>query len=289
MPPKPKVVYVMGSGHSGSTILGVALGSCEGVFYAGELDNWLTRSGVSVLGGLERTRFWSAVRERVEGAQELFGSRAQRSLERSSAAVRPDRWAEARALRPRYRRVTQQLFEAIAAVSGCPYVVDSSHFPLRARELKALDGLDVHLILLVRDPEQVVGSFTRFINRNAGGDRLLRLLSKNLDIWLTHLLCLPVFLHTPRERRLLLRHEDFLQDPERVLGELLAFVGSDAPLPDLEALRTGFPIQANRLIQHETVSLQSKPHPRPAWTLTRLLQLPWQLVFSRLKPRVERR
>jgi Sulfotransferase family len=289
MPPKQKVVYVMGSGHSGSTILGVTLGNCEGVCYAGELDNWLTRSGVSVLGGLERTRFWDDVRARVEGSEELFGSRAQRSLERSSAAVRPDRWAEARALRPRYRRVTQRLFEAIAEVSGCSYVVDTSHFPLRARELKALPGLDVYLVFLVRDPEQVVGSFTRFMNRNASGDRLARVVSKNLDIWLTHLLCLPVFLRTPRERRLLLRHEDFLEDPERVLGELLAFIDSRAPLPPLDKLRTGFPIQANRLIQHETVSLQSKPHARPAWTLTRLLQLPWELIFSRLSPRVEHR
>jgi len=57
----------MGSGRSGSTILGVALGNCDGVFYAGELDNWLVRSGTPVLGGLERTRFWSTVRDDVPG------------------------------------------------------------------------------------------------------------------------------------------------------------------------------------------------------------------------------
>ena len=72
---RPQVVYVMGSGRSGSTILGLALGNCDGVFYAGELDNWLVRSGTPVLGGLERTRFWSTVRDDVPGAREPSATR----------------------------------------------------------------------------------------------------------------------------------------------------------------------------------------------------------------------
>ena len=67
---RPKVVYVMGSGRSGSTVLGVTLGNCESVFYAGELDAWLERSGAPILGGLERTRFWKAVREVFPDARE---------------------------------------------------------------------------------------------------------------------------------------------------------------------------------------------------------------------------
>jgi hypothetical protein len=285
---RPQVLFVMGSGHSGSTILGVALGNCSDFVYAGELDNWLTRSGVSVLGGLERTRFWSAVRERVDGAEELFGTAAQSTLERSGTALRPGRWGQARTLRPRWQQVTEQLYRAIAEVSGAGNIVDTSHFPLRARELKALSGIDVRLVFLVRDPDEVVGSFTRFMNRHAVAERTMRVLSKNLDIWITHVLSLAVFLRTPHERRLLLRHEDFLADPEGVLRELLAFAGSEAPLPDLGSLRTGFPIQANRLIHTETVALQSKPPRAPRLSLTRLLQLPFELVFERIGPRVER-
>ena len=66
-PPSParlKVIYVMGAGRSGSTILGVTLGNCERFFFAGELDKWLARSGVPQLEDAERIRFWSAVRGR---------------------------------------------------------------------------------------------------------------------------------------------------------------------------------------------------------------------------------
>src|SRR6185437_6481146 len=99
---RSKVLFLMGSGHSGSTILGVTLGNCEGFFYAGELDNWLVRKGASLLGGTERTRFWTEVREGVEGAEDLYGVESQRYLERSSAILRAGRGEHRARLRARW-------------------------------------------------------------------------------------------------------------------------------------------------------------------------------------------
>ncbi|MGH2855331.1 MAG: sulfotransferase [Solirubrobacteraceae bacterium] len=282
---RPKVVYVMGSGRSGSTILGVALGNCESVFYAGELDNWLTRSGVPSLGGVERTRFWSAVREGVAGAAELFGSEAQRTLERSFAPFRIHKWGAQRRLRPRYRRVTEDLYHAIARVAQATHVVDTSHFPLRARELQELDGIDLHLVFLIRNPQSVVASFNLYVNRNDTAERRLRMLSTNANLWLTHLLSVLVFLRHPRDRRMLLRYEDFLADPGGMLQHILDRVDSPATLPELASLRTGLPLHGNRLIGSEVVTLKSQTFTPPRGSLmTTLLQLPWTAVFSRLRP-----
>ncbi len=282
---RPKVVYVMGSGRSGSTILGVALGNCEGVFYAGELDNWLVRAGIPVLGGLERTRFWSTVRDAVPGASELFGNRAQRDLERSFAPFRIHRWRARRELRAGYRRVTEDLYRAIAHTAGVTHVLDSSHFPLRARELQALDGIDLYLIFLVRDPRSVVDSFNLYLNRNDVAERRLRVLSTNANLWLTHLLSVLVFLRQPRERRMLLQHEDFLADPEGTLRELLHRVDCAAALPDLTSLSTGLPLNGNRLLSADVVSLERKVlAPQGGSRITALLQLPWTVLFSRLGP-----
>ena len=68
---RPRVAYVMGSGRSGSTILGVTLGNCAGIFYAGELDAWLRTSGVPPQNGAERARFWGAVADEV-GSEETL-------------------------------------------------------------------------------------------------------------------------------------------------------------------------------------------------------------------------
>src|ERR1700730_15993454 len=130
----PRVIYVMGAGRSGSTILGVALGNCEGVFYAGELDKWLIRRGEPALGGGERAQFWERVRARVN-ASDLFGYGA-RALERSSALFSVSKARRRRRVRRRYREVARELYRAIATEARADYVVDSSHYPLRARELQ---------------------------------------------------------------------------------------------------------------------------------------------------------
>lgn len=280
-PERPKVVYVMGSGHSGSTILGVTLGNCENIFYAGELDNWLIRSGAPVLGGSERVRFWDTVREDVAGAEDLFGDDAKNYLERSLALFRIHQLPVRRRLRPRYRRVTEDLYRAIARAADVTHIVDSSHFPMRAREVQGLDGIDLYLVFLIRDPQSVVESFNLHVNRHDRAARRLRTLNTNADLWMTHLLSVFVFLRHPRERRMLLRHEDFLADPDGMLRHILDRVDSSAELPDLTSLRTGFPLFGNRLIKSEVVALKRKTAPpRRGSRMTTLLQLPWTAVFT---------
>jgi sulfotransferase family protein len=281
---KPKVVYVMGAGHSGSTILGVTLGNCGDVFYAGELAEWTLRSGVPKLGGSERTRFWSTVSESVDAAG-LFGGDAQRCLERSSVVFRVDRWWARRQLRRRYRRVAEELFCAIAREAGATHIVDSSHFPLRARELQSVQGIELYLVFLVRNPQSVVASRLGHVNRHAVAERGLHTVRKNVDLWLTQLLSVLVFLAHPRERRLFLRHEDFVAEPEGMLRDLLAWLGSSGPVPDLTTLQTGIPIDGNRLLWSDSVALERKPAlPVRGSRLTRLLHLPWAAVLSRLQP-----
>jgi hypothetical protein len=279
---RPAVLYVMGAGRSGSTILGVALGNCEGIFYAGELDKWLVRSGQPQLAGVERERFWSGVRDRVgDTASELFGNRVHRCIERSSALLRLRSWPLARRLRPRYRRVTEDLYRAVALEAGATHIVDTSHYPLRARELQSLTGIDLYLIFLVRNPLSIVQSF----DRRDVAERRFGMLTTNAYLWLTYLLSLLVFLRQPRRRRMFLRHEDLIADPAHVLRQLLDEVGLACPIPDLDALRTGIPLQGNRLIGAEVIALGREAPSIPRRSpLTSLLQLPWAGVFAGLRP-----
>jgi Sulfotransferase family len=281
---RPQVLYVMGAGRSGSTILGVTLGNCKGVFYAGELDAWLARSGEPQLVDPERTRFWDAVRARVDGAQGLYGHDAQRAIERSLAIFRVSRWRARRRLRGPYRRVAESLYRAIAAEASTSFIVDTSHYPLRARELQAVPGIDLYLFYLVRDPQSVVASFR---NREVA-QYSKSTLTTNVYLWLTNLLAALVFLRQPRGRRMFVRYEDFLADPESAVRELLACAGAAAGAPDFDALQTGVAFQGNRLIREKQITLKADPAAvrRGHSALSALLQLPWAIVFSRLQPRV---
>ena len=274
--PAPKVLYVLGAGRSGSTILGVALGNCDGVFYAGELDKWLPRAGHSPLGGEERELFWAQVRSRVD--PDGIAGGGVRSLERSSELLDPRRLRTRRALRPRYLELAGRLFAAVAETSGDERLVDSSHYPMRARELQRLENIELYLLFLVRDPESLVAS----LGREDVPERRYGVLAANAYLWLTYLLASWVFLRHPRRRRLFVRHEEFLAEPATVVRRILQVTGSSATL-ERETLATGIPFQGNRLIRSQAVTLrETAPAAPPRSLLTRALQLPWRIVFGRL-------
>jgi hypothetical protein len=276
---RPKVIYVMGAGRSGSTILGVTLGNCEGVFYAGELDKWLGRRGESPLPGSERARFWEQVRAGVS-ATDLFGS-ATRCLERSSALFQPRCWRPRRRLRSRYRRVAQELYLAVARAAEATHIVDTSHYPLRASELQALDGIELYLLFVMREPHSVVASFGRedVLERRFGP------LAANAYMFLTYLISTWVFLRHPRERRLVLHHEDFRAEPAQAIRQVLDFAASPAAVPELQALGTGLPFQGNRLVRSDLVALEGgRPNPARRLLLTSLFQFPWRIILAQLRP-----
>jgi sulfotransferase family protein len=277
---KPKVVYILGSGRSGSTILGLALGNCASIFCAGELHLWLGKAGRSPLRGAERERFWSEVREAVEIPSELPRD-AGRSLEKSSAVFRVGDRRARRRLRGPYRRVTEDLYRAIARAARATHIVDTSHFPRRARELQALDAIELYLLFVVRDPRNVVASYSR---DNVDFPRFTTI-TTNAYLWLTHMLSLFVFLRHPRDRRLLVRYEAFVSDPEAVLQRILDCIGSAAALPDLAALDTGVAFQGNGLLRADVVALKRRVEESPGGSrITALLQLPWKAIVSRLRP-----
>jgi hypothetical protein len=281
---RTNVIYVMGAGHSGSTILGVALGNCSDFFFAGEVEEWLVKSGRPPWADAEQAAFWQRVAAETDGA-DLFGSKAVPAIERSSALLRVDRWPTRRRLLGRYRRVSEELLCAISRTAGASNVIDTSHFPLRARELKKLDAIDLYLVFLVRDPHGVVDSNLRQFKAHEVAERRLRTLVLNVNLWFTLLMSVVVFYGQRRDRRLFLRHETFVEDPESVLRQILELVGSQAATPDLEELRVGAPLEGNRLIRRGVISLKRQPQrAERASLLTSVMQLPWRAILARLRP-----
>jgi len=270
----------MGAARSGSTILGVALGNCDDVFFAGELRGWLETDGVPGVGGETRTAFWGRVLERVQPPPELRGSQAQ-LIERTRSLIDLEKLPVRRRLLPAYRRVVGELFGTIAELSGASRIVDSSSYPMRARELKRIDGLDVYLVYLVRDPQSVVASFMR-PEWAFSKSRYVT----NAYLWLTTLLSIAVFLRQPRDRRIFVRHEEFIADPRGVLRQILDRGDMSCGLPDLERLASGIHYGGNRVMRsEEVVALRSAPELAPKRDLlTTVLQAPWRPLLSTLRP-----
>ena len=142
-------------------------------------------------------------------------------------------------------------------------------------------------MFLVRDARAVVASNLRELRLHEVAERRVRMFAMNVNLAVTLALSILVFLRHPRSRRLFLRHEQFIEDPEKALRAILRMTGSNAGLPDLGELRVGAPIEGNRLVRTETIALQRRPADEQAGPVsTAILQAPFEPLLSRLRPAV---
>jgi glycosyltransferase involved in cell wall biosynthesis len=167
--PSPPVVYIAGSGRSGSTILERVLGQMPGFVNVGELIDLYRRSpeGERCGCGLPFTAcpFWLGVGKRAFGGwdtgclSEIGRLQARVARQRHVPRLLGIRAAGHGFQRDvsAYGAYQRKLYSAIAAEAGAQYVVDSTKWPVQALAL-ARSGVDIRVIHLVRDVRGVAYS-----------------------------------------------------------------------------------------------------------------------------------
>lgn len=236
-----KILYLMGAGHVGSTVIDVVIGAHPRIESLGEAwklpGAWADPASDRVCAcgtAIRACAFWREARgvwaELVgdDGVTRYVGS--MRRFEGSRAAW--PRLLQSR-LRPtaeflEYQRRNRALYEAVRRASGKPMVVESSLSPRRAYVLATTPGIELYLVHLVRDGRGVIWS-----HQNPA-KRAVRKSFRPAPAWQTtrywvsaNLQSAYVYSRLPAERRMRLRYEDFATDPDAALGRLGSFVGED--------------------------------------------------------------
>ena len=241
-----KILYLMGAGHVGSTVIDVVIGAHPRIESLGEAwklpGAWADPASdrVCACGAeIRACAFWREVRghwaERVgdddvdDGGVERYVAGMGR-FEGSRAAW--PRLLQSR-LRPSatfedYLRRNRALYEAVLRVSGKAMVVESSLSPRRALVLSMTPGVELYLVHLVRDGRGVIWS-----HQNPA-KRAVRKSFRPAPAWQTtrywvsaNLQSAYVYSQLPQGRRMRLRYEDFATDPDAALVRLGRFVGED--------------------------------------------------------------
>jgi Sulfotransferase family len=169
----PTVIYIAGSGRSGSTLLERVLGELPGVVNVGELIDLFRRTAPhGERCGCGRAfadcPFWHGVGERAfEGWDDdsiAAVCRLQRHVARQRHLPRllimPLAGRRFRANVARYGACYAELYSAISAEAGAAYIVDASKWPVQALVLFQA-GLDIRVIHLVRDVRGVAHSHNK--------------------------------------------------------------------------------------------------------------------------------
>ena len=253
-----KVLSIVGTGRSGTTVLAAILGQATGFFNAGEL-HWVWGRSLSEQRpcgcGLPPAQcpIWSQVieaalevtpaqqvdrsggrmtEEIVRWERELMARRNRLRLLRSASGG-PTQWSALAGL----RAVTADLYSSLVDVTGARVVIDSSKRPEDAAVLAGMGTSDHYVLHVVRDPRAVVFAWSRS-KSSADGSIVMRPIrpSKVVLAWMEANISAEL-LHrrVPSDRWLFTRYEDFVARPRDTVAEIVTFMREDAPTPFVSA------------------------------------------------------
>lgn len=273
------IVYVGGSGRSGSTLLERLLARIPGVWPVGELafvwERGLQRNDCCGCG--ERFRdceFWHRVGQAGFGGWDRVDVREaarlrasvdrHRNLGRLSGMRRPGKLGPAMSA---YAELAEGLYRGVRDASGASVLVDSSKHASYALFLTRLRDFDVRLVHLVRRSHGVAHSWSKRVRKPGVGDGTSYMsvhpAAWAVRFWIVDNLVLDAVGHRmPLATRL--RYEDLIARPQAELrrvaadlelpvsGQEFSFVtGSAAELPVSHAL-SGNPMA----FQHGRIALK---------------------------------
>ena len=167
-----RVLYIVGVGRSGSTLLERMLGAIPGWVNAGELNAIFCRVALQDQRcgcgtAFSQCPFWKEVGTRAFGG---WGPVAARIAELQPRVVRQRHvlrllsgHADATYLHEldEYLEVHRRLYRAIAEVSGAETVVDASKSTAQLFALRRISELDLRIVNLVRDSRGVARSWSK--------------------------------------------------------------------------------------------------------------------------------
>lgn len=236
----PTVVYIAGSGRSGSTLLERALGEIAGFVNVGELiDLFRREASRGERCGCGRPfadcTFWASVGERAFGGWADACLADVHPLQRRVAQQRymprllvmPLAGRGFRADAARYGACYASLYRAIAAEAAAACVVDASKWPVQALALSR-GGIDVRVVHLVRDVRGVAHSLSKRTKRPA--TTAAKWVSHQSQAGLLRRCGLPFTR---------VRYEDFVRQPRRTVETALAELGLSCLPSHLEHLGDG--------------------------------------------------
>ncbi|HXH58065.1 sulfotransferase [Iamia sp.] len=236
-PDRPVVLYLGGSGRSGSTLLERLLGAVPGVTTLGEVVHLPTRGLVEgepcACGArLASCAFWGEVGrmafggwDQVDGpGWQALQHRVDRNRHLPLLAV-PVRAGFRRDLADHVARL-ERLYLAAARVSGAAVLVDSSKHASTAFALRHLRAVDVCVTHIVRDSRGVAYSWTKEVARPEQQDGLMpRYSPASSAAWWDAFNVMLAALSATGTAVHRLRYEDLLVDPAATLRAVLAPTG----------------------------------------------------------------
>ena len=305
----PQIIYIMGRGHSGSTILDLLLGNAENVESVGELLSGMGRldSQCSCGAKIKNCEFWTNVRNFTKKEKNLvdemnWGDLVKIShyfghIYRFPRIFFSKMWPMQKIIE-KYKLGTIALFNSIAKAAISKVVVDSSKEVTRGLFL-ALFLPNVRIIHLVRNGEQIlasnlwrmkIGEGFKFLRRKWKAKHFhgLFLILSSISWVIGNLLAELVGLCVP-DCIIRIHYEDLCEKPEEVLEKIGAFIECDmssviSAVKNNKLMKIGHNIAGNRIRMRKTFKFNPKSRlhllPKSYQIFFRIIAMPLILHYG---------
>ena len=237
-----KVLYIVGLGRSGSTILANSLGQIDGFFSAGEIcyiwrQNFIENRLCGCGRPFDECPVWKEVV--AKAFPDGVDAREMMSLQYASARTRhiPLMLTEkgTKTIEERlgeWRNNTGRLYEAVQSVTDNRVIVDSSKEPAYGYALSTVPDIDFRVLHLVRDPRAAAYSWLKKKRQPDSEDRefMHRINpTKSAALWDTWNVSAEALWRNGKYLRLF--YEDFVADPRTSFTRILDLLDENAELP----------------------------------------------------------
>ncbi|ADI75108.1 sulfotransferase domain-containing protein (plasmid) [Methanohalobium evestigatum Z-7303] len=255
---KIKVIYILGSGRSGSTLIDIVLGNHPEIESKGELYDIIKKYENNELCSCDTPSqicpFWIDVINRWKEQTKIDDLAFYENLQKKVESLK----GLSLLLKNKnnsnindYIFYTQALYHSISTVSGKNIIVDSSKKPSRALAISMMPNVDLCLIHLVRDGRGVTYSGMK------EGKKSLRFPLG----WMYNNLLSEIVFYTIGSNKAQIRYEDFVNYPVKTLkliGEVAGINLSQVSekLVNKKEIKINHLLAGNRIRNYKTIKLQ---------------------------------
>ena len=262
-----KIIYVIGAGRSGTTLLDIVLGNNPDMFSAGELNRFPIRNGIPPL--LEKDNpkfiFWDRFKTNLMNNYSKYDLKNLNNLinkfEYHLGVFRIMFSSSNNKSLNDYHEYLKIFFNTLSNQVNQDFIVDSSKYPCRAYHLSQLFKDKICFVYIKRNPVDVVQSFAKKDIEQPPKSWLMA----NLYLFCVNLLCIFILNKIKKDSKVAtITLEELTNEPAKTLSHISETLGIDLTesiglTQNYSPLKTGCLFDGNRLRLKTEIVMEKTP------------------------------
>jgi len=257
----PQIIYIAGTARSGTTILAMLLGSCEGVLNVGEIthiyDDGVIQNKQCTCGeSAKKCPVWSSVLRELQpriNLDSIFTSFDRhmglpRALWEYLFNKDNKSWID----------VNKSILQGLNKSSSTNTIVDSSKYAARGILMCNNFAVETKVICITRSPKGILKAFSKKNEK----EQLKKTPRQACAYYFITAMSLRILSFCSRKKHIWITYEELLENPIDVLHKIEGFLNTDLTqakrlVENSLPLSTGHVITGNRLRHRKTVVFQN--------------------------------